>query len=105
MLNLKSLLTAIVVSQVGLISVSVSAQDKDVASTYQSTCNICHSGAIPTAPKTGDAAAWAPRLEKGMDTLVASVTNGLNAMPPKGMCMDCTDEDFKALIEHMSKAQ
>ena len=54
----------------------------------------------PGAAK-GDAA-WEPRMAKGMDTLVASVTNGFNAMPPRGMCMDCTAEDYKAIIEWMS---
>ena len=29
--------------------------------------------------------------------------NGLNAMPPKGMCFDCTDDEYKALIEYMAK--
>ena len=37
-----------------------------------------------------------------MDALVASVDKGMNAMPPKGMCYDCSAEDFKALIEHMA---
>jgi cytochrome c5 len=41
-------------------------------------------------------------MEKGMDALVASVVNGMNAMPPKGMCFDCSNEDFKALIQHMT---
>ncbi len=105
MLNLKSIFAAIVISQLSTLSVSVSAEGKDVASTYQASCNICHTGTIPTAPKKGDAAAWAPRLEKGMDALVASVTNGLNAMPPRRMCMDCSAEDYKALIEYMSKPE
>ena len=55
------------------------------------------------APKVGDAAAWAPRLAKGNDVLLKHVVEGFNAMPPKGTCMDCTDEDFKKLIEKMSK--
>ena len=37
------------------------------------------------------------------DGLLASVKNGLSAMPPKAMCMDCTDGEYKALIEHMMK--
>jgi cytochrome c5 len=41
-------------------------------------------------------------MVKGMDALVASVNTGLNAMPPKGMCFDCTDDDYKALIEYMA---
>jgi len=37
-----------------------------------------------------------------MDTLVNHVTNGFNAMPPRGLCMDCTAEQYKALITFMS---
>jgi len=70
---------------------------------YAKSCQICHQSGAANAPKTGDAQAWKPRLEKGMDALVASVNSGLNAMPPKGMCFDCTDEDYKALIEYMAK--
>jgi len=40
-----------------------------------------------------------------MDALVASVNNGKGAMPPKGLCMDCTADQFKALIQYMSKAK
>lgn len=69
---------------------------------YKKSCAVCHNAGAAGAPKTGDAAAWAPKLEKGMDALVQSVKNGLNAMPPKGMCFDCTDEDYVALIKYMS---
>jgi len=75
----------------------------DVEALYKQSCTFCHASGAAGAPKTGDKAAWAPRLEKGMDTLVASVRDGLNAMPPKGMCNQCSDEDFRALIEYMTK--
>lgn len=70
---------------------------------YNKSCAVCHATGAANAPKTGDAAAWEARLVKGMDALVASVGTGLNAMPPKGMCFDCSDEDYKALIEYMAK--
>jgi cytochrome c5 len=69
---------------------------------YDKSCKVCHATGAAGAPKTGDAEAWAPRLAKGMDVLLVSVHNGLNAMPPKGMCFDCTDADYTALIEYMS---
>lgn len=69
---------------------------------YNKSCAVCHNSGVAGAAKTGDAAAWAPKLEKGMDALIASVKNGLNAMPPKGMCFDCSDEDYAALITYMS---
>jgi len=34
--------------------------------------------------------------------LLQSVNNGLNAMPPKGMCFDCSEADYRALIGYMS---
>lgn len=86
-----------------LLSGLAMAASASVEDTYKTSCTFCHSTGAAGAPKTGDAAAWAPRLEKGMDALVKSSREGLNAMPPKGMCNTCSDEDFKALIEYMVK--
>jgi cytochrome c5 len=69
---------------------------------YNKACAVCHAQGVAGAPMTGDAAAWEPRLAKGMETLLGSVKNGLNAMPPMGMCFDCSDEEYMALIEYMS---
>lgn len=69
---------------------------------YQSSCFACHFSGAAGAPKTGDAAAWEPRMAKGMDVLVASVRNGMGAMPPTGLCASCSDDDYKALIEFMA---
>ncbi|MBW3141664.1 c-type cytochrome [Ferrimonas balearica] len=80
---------------------NVMAQDGEAV--YQKACKTCHEMGIAGAPKVKDAAAWEPRLGKGMDALVSSVKTGLNAMPPGGMCMDCSDEDLKAAIEYMAK--
>ena len=77
------------------------AQDPEAV--FNRACGACHNGQLPTAPKKGDKAAWEPRLAKGTDTLVQSVTNGFNAMPPKGLCMDCSAEDYKAVIQWMSQ--
>lgn len=83
------------------LSSTLFAADQAVIDRYNKSCGICHGTGVANAPKFGDAAAWQPRLAKGMDALLASVKNGLNAMPPKGMCMDCSDADYKALIDYM----
>lgn len=70
---------------------------------YNKSCAVCHNAGVAGAPKTGDAQAWAPKLEKGMEALVQSVKNGLNAMPPKGMCFDCSDAEYQALITYMAE--
>ncbi|WP_372873343.1 cytochrome c5 family protein [Shewanella sp.] len=83
------------------MAASVSAQEGEAV--YNKACQVCHSMGVAGAPKAHDAAQWEPRLAKGVDALVASVKGGLNAMPPGGMCTDCTDEDYKNAIEFMSK--
>ncbi|NMH67123.1 c-type cytochrome [Shewanella salipaludis] len=81
------------------LSTSVLAQEgKDV---FDKACQICHTMGVAGAPKA-HTADWEPRLAKGMDTLLNSVKSGLNAMPPGGMCTDCTDEDYKNAIDFMS---
>jgi cytochrome c5 len=79
-----------------------SAADQAVADRYNKACVVCHAAGVANAPKFGSAADWQPRLAKGADKLLASVKNGLNAMPPRGMCNDCSDADYKALIAYMS---
>ena len=76
---------------------------QDAEAVFARACGACHNGQLPTAPKRGDQAAWTPRVAKGMDTLVQSVTNGLGAMPPGGLCPDCTAEDYQAIISLMSQ--
>lgn len=71
---------------------------------YQASCFGCHGTGAAGAPKTGDAAAWQPRMAQGMDVMFDHALNGFNAMPPKGTCMACTDDELKAAIEHMTKA-
>lgn len=79
-----------------------SAGGGDVESNYNKSCATCHNVGVAGAPKFGDAEAWAPRIEKGMDTLYASTINGLPpAMPAKGMCFSCSDDDLRALVDHM----
>ncbi len=71
--------------------------------TYMASCFACHSTGAAGAPKVGpgNADAWTPRLEKGMDVLVTNVINGLNTMPAKGLCFTCTDDDLRAVVEYM----
>ena len=76
---------------------------QDAEAVYAKSCGACHNGQLPMAPKRGDRAAWEPRLAKGMDSLVQSVTGGLKAMPPGGLCMNCSAEDYQAVIRVMSE--
>ena len=68
---------------------------------YSASCAACHGTGVAGAPKVGDSAAWAPRVAQGMDTLMSHAINGLNAMPPKGTCATCSDDEIKAAVEYM----
>ena len=73
----------------------------DVIAKY---CGACHMSGLLGAPKIGDAAAWKTRASAkgGVDGLLKSAIAGLNAMPPKGTCATCSDDELKAAIKVMS---
>ena len=75
---------------------------------YDGACFVCHMAGVSGAPKLGDKAAWEKRIAKGRDALVQSSINGIagTAMPPRGTCAACSDDDLKAAVEYMvSQAQ
>jgi cytochrome c5 len=76
----------------------------DGKTTYDAKCGVCHVAGVAGAPKFGDKAAWEPRIATGMDAMLAVAISGKGAMPPKGTCMDCSDDDLKAAIQYMVDA-
>ena len=76
------------------------------AAIYNKTCGTCHATGVAGAPMLGDKAAWEPRMAQGVDGLLNTAVNGKGAMPPRGTCMDCSDDDLITVIEYMlSKVQ
>jgi cytochrome c5 len=84
--------------QVAQLSEGFNAEQK-----YMASCFACHSTGAAGAPKVGAGMAveWEPRLEKGLDTIVQNAINGVNTMPAKGLCFDCSDDDIRAIVEYM----
>lgn len=76
---------------------------KDPATVYQTYCFACHGTGANNAPVLGNAEHWEPRIAKGIDVLYESAINGFNngLMPPKGLCMDCTNEEIQATVDHI----
>jgi cytochrome c5 len=68
---------------------------------YEEVCHICHGAGLAGAPKFGDKADWAPRIAEGMDVMVKRAIAGYKAMPPKGTCTNCSDDDIKKTVEYM----
>ncbi len=77
--------------------------DARLAALYERSCATCHARVGAGAPLAGDQAAWAPRLAKGKGALLQSAQQGLNAMPPMGLCPDCSADDLSALIDFMTQ--
>lgn len=68
---------------------------------YNTVCTACHATGVAGAPKTGDKAAWAPRIATGSAALLKSATEGKNAMPARGGAADLTDAELKAAVEYL----
>jgi cytochrome c5 len=73
---------------------------------YNTYCQACHAKGVNNAPTFGDAKAWAPHIAKGKDVLYQSAINGFNnnAMPPRGTCVDCSDDDIHGAVDYMVSA-
>jgi cytochrome c5 len=73
----------------------------DGKAVYDKVCFACHAQSVANSPKLGDKAAWAPRIQQGIDTLVQHALQGKNAMPPKGGNAALSDAQVRAAVEYM----
>ncbi len=68
---------------------------------YNAVCTACHAAGVAGAPKTGDKAAWAPRIATGDKAMLAVAASGRGAMPPKGGAADLSDDELKAAVDYL----
>jgi cytochrome c5 len=69
-------------------------------------CALCHRTGMMQSPKLGSADDWAPRIDKGIETLYSNAINGFNMMPARGGNPNLSDDDIKAAVDYMvSSAQ
>ncbi len=69
---------------------------------FTAICAACHTSGAAGAPKLGDAAAWAPRIAQGYDTLLKHALEGIRAMPAKGGNPDLDDVEVARAMVHMT---
>ncbi|NTU58548.1 MAG: cytochrome c5 family protein [Chlorobiaceae bacterium] len=73
--------------------------------TYEASCASCHKAGLMGAPKTGDKAAWAPRIATGMDKMVSNSIKGFKGakgmMMPKGGNPKLTDAQVGDAVAYM----
>lgn len=74
---------------------------------FDKVCIQCHAADSATAfsPKVTKNDEWAPRIAKGLDTLVKNAVNGFTGqgnMPAKGGAVDLTDEEVARAVVYMA---
>ena len=88
-------------SNIAVASTDISNQSERTGEQVYSKCQSCHDSGIMDAPKFGSLENWAPRIERGIDNLLMVAITGKGGMPPKGTCMDCSDNELKSAIQYM----
>src|SRR3990167_6413463 len=71
---------------------------------FNEFCSSCHakSPIISTsATRIGNKTAWQPLRRLGIKNLLQITVNGAGAMPARGGCFECSDEQLKATIQYM----
>ncbi len=94
---------AMTVAAVAPAAVAPAAAAVDGEAVYKQACSACHAVGAAGAPKSGDKAAWAPRIKKGEDALVASALKGIGNMPPKGGNPSLTEAQIRAAVAYQIK--
>lgn len=86
---------------------SISGAKNEGELVYNHFCVNCHAQKplIPMgAPRVGELKDWSMRLKQGMNTIFKHTDEGLNAMPARGGCFECTDKQLLLAIEFMLPA-
>ncbi|HSP00718.1 MAG TPA: c-type cytochrome [Thioalkalivibrio sp.] len=65
---------------------------------YGAGCAACHDTGAAGAPRKGDEAAWAERMGKGFDAVLANSINGIGAMPARGGDASLSDDDMRQVV-------
>jgi cytochrome c5 len=80
---------------------AAAAPERSGSEVAKAQCARCHDAGTAGAPKPGDKAAWAPRLNRGVDILVLSAIRGHGGMPPRGGKADLTDAEIRSALLYM----
>lgn len=85
---------------VAVAAAAAPAKAKSGEEVYQAACVACHGAGIAGAPKTGDKAAWAPRIAQGVNVLYEHSIKGFKTMPAKGGQTALSDDEVKAAVDY-----
>jgi cytochrome c5 len=69
---------------------------------HQQACAMCHGTGLAGAPRTGDKAAWQPRIAQGKATLYEHAIKGFRTMPAKGGNLSLSDAEVRAAVDYLA---
>lgn len=72
--------------------------------TYRRWCISCHLSGVSGSPRLGKVEDWEMRLPKGRNTMLINLKQGIGAMPPRGLCSSCSDEELELSLDYMLDA-
>lgn len=79
--------------------------DKDAGrKIFKEFCAACHAKEPSIdieAPRIGDKKAWENRHKLGISALLKITINGAGAMPARGGCFECSDEQLREAIDYI----
>ncbi|MDX1836958.1 cytochrome c5 family protein [Legionella taurinensis] len=73
-------------------------EGRQIADHYCANCHAIKPLIELGAPKMGQAKDWEPRLKAGLELLFQRADTGMNAMPARGGCFECSDKQLKLAI-------
>ncbi len=71
---------------------------------FKEFCATCHGNPAKIdiqAPRISDKKAWQLRKQLGMTMLLKITTNGIGAMPARGGCFECSDQQLRETIDYL----
>lgn len=80
---------------------SIAGSKKQGQSIVQHYCAVCHAVKPMIqvgAPRIDNTSDWKPRMKKGIQQLFKHTNEGLNAMPARGGCFECSDQQLMLAI-------
>ena len=69
---------------------------------YEQYCRSCHHAGIAGSPEFRKLSDWEARIDKGREILLTNTFSGITpGMPPKGLCVSCSERELMDAIEYM----
>lgn len=85
-----------------VVAVTGAVASFNVSASYDQYCAMCHNTGMAGAPTRVATDHWVARLaDVGFSTIVTNAITGINAMPARGMCMTCSDDEIAELVTYL----